>query len=112
MSFASIPPLAPFTDTDGDGFSDFAEFIAGTNPTQSNSMLRLASPVPLANGTLRLEWLSAPGCAYLVEGSNNGQTWTPLSDWIPSNGSILTFTPTTTPGAPKPGGRSDACRAP
>ena len=81
------------TDSDGDGFTDYAEFMAGTNPTQTNSMLHLAAPVRQANGTMRLEWPSVAGRAYLVEGSTNGVNWSELSGWIPANSSLTIFTP-------------------
>jgi hypothetical protein len=94
------PTRTRFTDTDGDGFTDAAEFAAGTNPTQTNSMLRLASPVVLPNGLRRLEWSSVQGRAYLVEGSSDGKTWTPVSNWIPALTTLTTFLPPTGPGAP------------
>jgi uncharacterized repeat protein (TIGR01451 family) len=42
-------------DPDGDGFSNLAEFIADTNPTNSASYLALTGIAPVAGG-LRLDW--------------------------------------------------------
>jgi hypothetical protein len=89
-----------FSDTDGDGFTDYAEFNAGTSPMQSNSVLRLNQPVPVANSLARLEWPSVPGRAYLVEGSVDGVNWSPASGWIIAAGNVTTFSPSGGPGSP------------
>jgi hypothetical protein len=81
-----------FTDSDGDGFPDYAEFMAGTDPAQPNSTLRLSSPTAQPDGTARLAWASIPGRAYLVERSN-GASWTAVSGWILATGSLTTFAP-------------------
>ena len=94
------PTRTKASDTDGDGFTDYAEFVSGTDPGQPNSTLRLDAPVALAGGGARLDWPAVPGRAYLVEGSSNGKTWTPVSAWILANGNVATFTPPSGPGAP------------
>ena len=94
------PTRTKSSDTDGDGYTDYAEFVAGTNPGQPNSTLRLDTPVSLTGGGVRLEWPAVPGRAYLVEGSSNGTTWTPVSGWILATGNLATFSPPTGPGAP------------
>jgi hypothetical protein len=96
---AVSPSRTCFTDSDNDGFTDCAEFTAGTNPTQPNSSLRLAYPTSMVGGGLRLEWLSVPGRAYLVEGSSDGAHWIPLSGWILATTSLSTFSLPTNPGA-------------
>lgn len=99
--FGSVSPTRTrFTDTDGDGFTDFAEFNAGTNPTQPTSTLRLLPPVRVANELARLEWPSVPGRAYLVEGTADGVHWSPASGWILASGTLTTFSPSGGPGAP------------
>ena len=70
-----------FTDTDGDGFTDYAEFQAGTDPNQPTSSLRLSPPVKLINGSVRLQWATVPGRAYRVEARTIGGAWAPVSDW-------------------------------
>jgi len=99
--FGNVSPgRTRFTDSDSDGFTDYAEFIAGTDPSQPNSTLQLAPPVRLAGGTARLEWASVQGRAYLVEGSSNGTSWSAVSGWILAAGNLATFTPPAGPGAP------------
>jgi len=58
-----------FTDTDGDGMPDYAEFIAGTNPTNSDSKLIFLGANLLTNQLLQLEWAAIPGRLYQVESS-------------------------------------------
>jgi hypothetical protein len=57
-------------DTDGDGLSDGAEGIAGTDPTNAASALRLRQPVLEPGGIIRLEWASAVGKSYMIEATS------------------------------------------
>ena len=84
MAFlGNIDPVhPPSTDSDGDGASDYAEFMAGTDPANPDSCLRLAEPVYQTNGAVRLQWPSTPRCSYRVEASTNAQQWVGISDWI------------------------------
>lgn len=87
-------------DTDHDGFTDYAEFMAGTNPNSTNSNLRL-TPTFLSDGSLRLEWPTVTGRIYSVEGSTDAVTWRPVSTWMQSSGSPTVFTvPPYSAGAP------------
>lgn len=54
-------------DSDGDGMSNGAELIAGTNPLDGNSVLRILS---LTTGNL-LTWSSVSGLTYQVEFTTN-----------------------------------------
>jgi hypothetical protein len=58
-------------DHDHDGLPDAAEFLAGTDPTDPNSVLKLLPPLT-AGGPLR--WTSVAGRSYTLErsGSLNG----------------------------------------
>jgi len=62
-------------DRDGDGMTAQQEYLAGTNPNDSNSVLRLTDG-ELANGKMTLRWLSAqsllnPMSPYLVWSRTN-----------------------------------------
>jgi hypothetical protein len=60
-------------DTDGDGATTLQEFLAGTNPTDRNSALKVAlSPTPQG---LFLNWNSTPGLVYQVQGSATIGVW-------------------------------------
>ena len=87
-----------FTDSDGDGMSDYAEFIAGTNPTNAASKLVFLSATLLTNKLVQLEWAAIPGRLYQVQTSSldstNLQSWTPVTDWLQSSGSPMYYTTT------------------
>jgi hypothetical protein len=76
-------------DTDQDGLSDYAEFVAGTNPTNSQSVLELNTTLQVG-GALKLQWPSATGHGYRLLGSDNLTTWTPATDWIRASSSSVT----------------------
>ncbi len=94
------PSRTRFTDSDGDGSTDYAEFIAGTNPTLANSRLKTTATL-LPDHSLRLDWESVSGRIYRVEGSLDGRNWSPVSDWLQATASSMTFSrPPLSPGAP------------
>jgi subtilisin family serine protease len=82
------------TDTDGDKMSDYAEFIAGTNPTNALSKLTFLTPITQNNGSVQLQWASVPGHAYQVLASTDLTSWTAVSGWIQANAGITSYTVT------------------
>jgi subtilisin family serine protease len=58
-------------DADGDGASNLAEWVAGTNPTNSSSCLRLLSPVVTAANSVLIRWPSVAGKSYRLERATN-----------------------------------------
>lgn len=57
----------PTADTDRDGLRDTAEAVAGTDPTDARSVLRLEiEPVPAGDG-FRLVWFGVAGRTYSLE---------------------------------------------
>ncbi len=85
-----------YTDTDGDGMTDYAEFIAGTNPTNATSKLAFFPPTRSTNGIVLLQWAAIPGRIYQVETSTNFNVWLPATGWISATGSPMTYSFTNT----------------
>ena len=50
-------------DPDGDAFRNIEEYLAGTNPRDGNSLLRISQ---LSDGGRRVTWQSVPGRNYQV----------------------------------------------
>jgi hypothetical protein len=67
---------APLVDSDGDGVSNKNEFLAGTDPTDANSVLRMRLQ-HTAQG-LFLNWNSQPGLMYQVQVSTDLGGWVNL----------------------------------
>jgi subtilisin family serine protease len=58
-----------YTDTDGNGMSDYAKFIAGINPTNPASKFVILSVTLQSNKLFQLQWAAIPGRLYQVETS-------------------------------------------
>ena len=86
-----------FTDGDGDGFTDGAEFIAGTNPTLSSSRLRISME---NNGMFLLKWPSVAGRIYQVQTTTDLVNWMPFSPWIQATAGTTSFSPALPPTGP------------
>ncbi|HUS37395.1 MAG TPA: fibronectin type III domain-containing protein [Verrucomicrobiae bacterium] len=67
---------SPSLDSDGDGISNRQEYMAGTNPKDSNSALK-TSFVMTPQGP-RLTWNTVAGQIYQVEQTLDFSTWTPF----------------------------------
>ena len=72
LHFSGLSVAGANSDFDGDGFPDFSEQHAGTDPKDSSSSLRFDTPIDVKNQTVLLRWQSVPGRRYRVEKSNNG----------------------------------------
>jgi hypothetical protein len=80
-----------FTDSDGDGVSDYKEFMAGTDPTSAASRPQITAITPLGSNSYRLFWTSSSGRGYRVHGSTNLVDWTPVSGWTQATLGTTTF---------------------
>jgi hypothetical protein len=86
-----------FTDTDGDGMTDRAEFIAGTDPTNAASKLSFIMPFNQVSNVIQMQWSAVPGRLYRLESSTNMTSWTPMSGWLPGSSSSMSYTVTNQP---------------
>jgi hypothetical protein len=65
-----IDGSADFTDSDNDGMNNWSEWIAGTDPTNPLSALRMLTPITSPNG-LALRWQSVCGITYFLQRKTN-----------------------------------------
>jgi hypothetical protein len=62
-----------YGDFDQDGASNIAEFLAGTNPADAESLLKVT--IGVSNDSFLISWNSIPGGLYILEGSANLKVW-------------------------------------
>lgn len=86
-------------DFDGDGISNYAEYIAGTYATDSNDYLSLKL-VEKQPASVRLSFYSIIGKTYSLEASTDLKNWVPVSHY------------TTNPEPPEPAEDGDPFVAP
>ena len=58
--------VRPGVDSDHDGLQDTAEVVAGTNPMDAASVLRLVASLPAGPDSMALHWTSASGRRYAL----------------------------------------------
>lgn len=84
----------PQVDLDGDGMFDAAEVIAGTNPADAASVLRLTAKLHLQENSIALRWPSVIGRTYTIEyGTSLGATgnWHTLMANLPGFGAMMEY---------------------
>jgi YD repeat-containing protein len=77
-------------DFDQDGMSDLAEFLAGTDPKDSGSLLRITELSSTGGIRFRIEWPAVPGRIYRVQ---YNETLNP-ADWKNLAGDVTATGPT------------------
>ncbi len=75
------------TDSDGDGMSDLAEFIAGTDPMSPRLAFKLTASFPNPQ-SIQLEWPSTVGVLYRVQATTNSFTWQNATPWIEATSTV------------------------
>jgi hypothetical protein len=98
----TAPEADPNADPDLDGAPNWAEYVAGTSPTDAASRLRFAPVSTLvANGQRQvvLSWLSAPGKVYevLTSSAPTPGSWSLLTS-VSGTGTVLSVSDTNPPG--------------
>ena len=80
-------------DADGDGATAWQEFVAGTDPTNSASVFRLAPAVTPAPDGFVVQWSSASNKAYTVSRATNlGSAFAPLASNIAATPPLNSYT--------------------
>jgi hypothetical protein len=90
-----------YADPDGDGMNNWQEWIAGTNPTNALSALRLLPP-RVTSTNVTVTWQSVAGTTYSLERSTNLMAnppiLMPLASGIAGQGGTTSYTDTSAPG--------------
>jgi hypothetical protein len=91
---------APDADPDADGMNNFSEYIAGTNPTNAASVLKMLS-VTRSGNTATLRWLSGNGKKYqlLYRANLASGGWSNLGSVVIASGTNTQFTDSTATNA-------------
>ncbi|MCP5534108.1 MAG: hypothetical protein H7A48_13135 [Akkermansiaceae bacterium] len=89
-----LDPADPIDDDDLDGYSNLAEYYAGTDPQDRSSLLRATGTTRTAGGVL-ITWASVPGRSYRIEWTDDFGNWQPLMDGgnpvsVPASGGSTT----------------------
>lgn len=87
-------------DADGDGKTNYQEYLSGTDPKNPASRLFVKAFVKNAGG-VTFSWDSISGKTYTVERSTNLTTWTLLQNNVAGTAGVATFTDPNTTGNPK-----------
>lgn len=64
---------APNDDSDGDGMTNYQEFLAGTDPRNAASSLK--TEVQMVDGLLYFKWNTVSGKVYQIQYSTDFHTW-------------------------------------
>ncbi|MDI6774111.1 MAG: hypothetical protein QME60_01775, partial [Verrucomicrobiota bacterium] len=68
---ANAPNGGANDDADGDGMNNYAEWRAGTIPTDANSLLRVSDWLLVSGTNFVVRWSSVGGKHYAIDGSAN-----------------------------------------
>ena len=84
----------PHEDADGDGVTNLEEHLAGTDPTQSESVFHIERIVSQTDGSIHITFDTTPGRLYSIQHNNNLNDeggWTNMKTHLPGDGSLRTF---------------------
>ncbi|MBU6402910.1 MAG: matrixin family metalloprotease, partial [Verrucomicrobia bacterium] len=82
------PESGPNADPDGDNFVNLSEYVAGTDPTNAASVLKLDSVTMTSSGST-VTWESVPGKTYQLFGRDDvvNSPWQAVGGPVTANGS-------------------------
>jgi len=79
-------------DRDSDGQTDLQEFLAGTDPTNGGSILRVLTVVPIVGGSTTIVWSAVVGRNYVVQFKDSLETdWANASSVIEADSTSMFF---------------------
>lgn len=89
----AAPTPATNLDSDSDGMLDSDELVAGTDPEDPDSVLKILSAIPVSDGTLTLTWTSVAGKIYSVASQTAGidEPWIESTDEIPAEETVTSW---------------------
>lgn len=70
-NFGSLTNATATSDADNDKFPDLHEYLAGTDPINSQSYLKVTSPSNSPSGNVIVKWSSAASRIYILKRSTN-----------------------------------------
>src|SRR6185312_15518473 len=88
----------PQDDADGDGFTNLAEFLTGSNPSDPQSYLRMEISSPDSQ-SITMTWPAVPGKSYQVQYKTDlsDASWQNYGGAVVANPSVSITVPVTTP---------------
>ena len=69
VHFGGLGIACPTCDFDRDGATDLQEYVAGTDPADTNSVFKVISARPMSNRSYEIRWSSVAGKSYAIEKS-------------------------------------------
>jgi hypothetical protein len=92
---------ADYKDSDGDGMNNWQEWIAGTDPTDPTSLLKLMTPTVTNNATdISLTWQSVTNRTYFIQRTTDliGEPFSVLASNVLGQAGTTSFTDTNAVG--------------
>lgn len=87
-------------DPDGDGFTNYREYVAGTDPMDPNSLFKFITVRVVSPGSVLIEWSSVTGKSYRIERSANPATgFAPIQQNVAATAPKNSYTDATAAGA-------------
>ena len=95
--------LDPNGDNDGDGMINANEDLAGTDPLNGNSSMKINAITSPVAGSFTVSWASVVGKVYRVQSSTDliSNSWTDVSTDIAATGTTSSWTDSSATGAKK-----------